>query len=88
MVYLTFILKPCKRLAEMGCDTIHFAIKAVDEMQAWDAASDIYSIDGLSHMRVNKCGRLHHKDVVIMKFGTDYEKQINDAIEKQWNQSQ
>lgn len=88
MVYLTFILKPCKLLQEMGCDTVHFAIKTADEMQAWDAASDIYSIDGLSYMHINKCGRLHHKDVVTMKFGTDYEKQINDAIGKRWNQIQ
>lgn len=75
MVYVTFIIRPAG-LLKFFYPTRHYAIKCKDMEQAEDAASDIYSFNGVSHIYFNKSGRLRHKDTKIIEYGTNYGKQL------------
>ena len=45
--------------------TKYYAVKCKDIEEAMAVASDIYSYDGISYLRINKCGKIR-KDATIM----------------------
>ena len=47
-----------------------FAVECLTDMQAKDAASDIYSFDGVGNIRFRKCGK--PKDRIIIEYKDYY----------------
>lgn len=75
-IYVTFQIKPTLYLMAMGYNTKHYAIKCSSMDDAYDAASDINSFCGVTYIRINKCGRLRHKDTIVMINGDNYDKKL------------
>lgn len=71
-IYVTFQIKPTEYCRSLGCKTKHYAVKCSSMATAQEAAADINSIDGISHIYINQCGRLRHKDTKVILFGRDY----------------
>lgn len=71
MFYVTFQIKPPRILRENGIATRYYAIECPSMDKTLEVASDIYSLDGISYLKINKCGRLR-KGVVILKSDGDY----------------
>lgn len=68
-IYVTFQIKPTEFISLLlGLKTEHYAIKCDNEEQALEAASDIYSFDGITYLRINRCGKLRHKDTKIIQY--------------------
>ena len=72
-VFVTFQIRYPKTIAQ---PTKHFAIECRNEKVAHDVASNIYSLDGISHIYFNKCGRFKHDTKVISADLPNYEKEI------------
>jgi hypothetical protein len=70
---VTFQIRFPKTIAK---PTKYFAISCCNEKVAHDVASNIYSLDGISHIYINKCGRFKHDTKVISADLTNYEKEI------------
>lgn len=75
-IYVTFQIRPTAYCKSLGCKTKHFAIECHDDAQALKAAADVNSLDGISYIRYNKCLRSRHKDIIVISFCSDYEKEI------------
>lgn len=71
-IYVTFQIKPTEYCISLGYKTKYYAIKCGSMNDAREAASDVNSIDGVSHIYINKCGRLKHEDTKIILFGNYY----------------
>ena len=61
-IYVTFQVKP-RILTYLP--TKYYAVKCENMEEARNVASDIYSYDGISYLRINKCGKIR-KDATIM----------------------
>lgn len=72
-VFVTFQIRYPKTIAQ---PTKYFAIECCNEKVAHDVASNIYSLDGISHIYFNKCGRFKHGTKVISADLPNYEKEI------------
>lgn len=75
-IYVTFQIKPTAYCMSLGYEAKHYAIKCSSMDNAREAASDVSSIDGVSHLYINKCGRLKHKDTKVIMFGSYYEGEL------------
>lgn len=75
-IYVTFQIKPTAHCMSLRYKTKHYAIKCSSLNNAKEAASDIYGIDGVSRIYINKCGRLKHKDTKVILFGSYYEGEL------------
>lgn len=71
-IYVTFQIRHPKVL---GFPTKYFAVRCKSEDDAKCVASNVYSLDGISHIRFNKCGRFGHK-VKIFENSPRFEKEI------------
>lgn len=71
-IYVTFQIRPNNYFRLMGYQTKHYAIKCDNLDNALEAAADVYSLCGVSHIRINKCGRLRHKDTKVILYGSFY----------------
>jgi hypothetical protein len=73
MVYVTYQIKPTALLREMtGKETEYYAIKCRDYDQAVVIASDVNSLDGVTYIRINRCGHLKHKGQITITSGDEY----------------
>ena len=62
MVYVTFQIRPTDFVtATTGKEVEYHAIKCSDYNQAVTIASDVNGLDGVSYVRINRCGHLKHK---------------------------
>lgn len=76
-IYVTFQIKPTDFVKSLlGLKTSHYAIKCDNEKDAREAASDVYSIDGVTYIRINRRGRLRHRDTKILPYGINYDKEL------------
>ena len=82
-IYVTFIFKPAPIFKAQGQKTVRFAIKCDTMKQAREAGADVNGIDGLSHLYINKCGRVH-KDSNVILYGSYYEGEITDHLREEW----
>ena len=76
-IYVTFQIKPSRYFQGLGFQTKHYAIQCANEQDAREAASNIYGLDGISYLTINKCGRLKHKDTKIIQYGSNYTAEID-----------
>lgn len=74
-LYVTFQIKPTFMGRALGIKTKYYAIKCETYDEATDVALDINSLDGVTYLRINKCGKLSRKDVKILP-SNDYIKHI------------
>lgn len=73
MLYVTYQIKPTSYVtAVTGRETEYHAIGCRDYDRAVAIASDVYSLDGVTYVRINRCGRLRHKDKVKITSGDEY----------------
>ena len=73
MVYVTYQIKPTALVREMtGKETEYYAIKCRDYDQAVVIASDVNSLDGVTYIRINRCGHLKHKGQITITSGDEY----------------
>ena len=71
-IYVTFQIKKPPYCFAPTITTRYYAIKCSRMADAQEAASDVNSIDGVSHIYINKCGRLRHKDTKVILYGSYY----------------
>lgn len=65
--YVTYQIKPTEFCRQLGHKTEYYAVRCTEDN--WrEIASDINSLDGVTYIRLNKCGRLH-KGVKILEYG-------------------
>lgn len=66
-VYVTFRLRRVEVSANGGLvmQAYRYAIPCTDINDAREVASDVYSIDGITHIYINKIGRLK-KGVILL----------------------
>ena len=77
MVYVTFQIRFTDFVAATtGKKVEYHAIKCNDYDQAVTIASDVYSLDGVSYVRINRCGHLKHKDKTNIISGDEYWKKM------------
>lgn len=77
MIYVTYQIKPSVFVtAVTGKQTEYHAIRCKDYDQAVVIASDVNSLDGVTYLRINRCGQLKHKDKVIIMSGDEYWKKM------------
>lgn len=69
-IYVTWIIRPTEFCRSIGYKTKHYAVKCDNENQAYEVISDVNAIDGVSYLRMNKCGRIN-KDAKVMLYGSD-----------------
>lgn len=63
--FVTFRIRPHIVLATLlGFKTKYFAVRCQSEQQAKEVASDVYSIDGISYLKIKKSKRLR-KDAIF-----------------------
>lgn len=81
-IYVTCQVKPTAYVAAVtGQGTKRYAVKCNGELQAIGVANDLFSLDGVSYVKFNKCGRFKHKDIVFC--GADnYLKTIHDFYDQ------
>ena len=71
-VYVTFQIRYPKMF---GFPTKYFAVRCKTEGEARDVASNVYSLDGISHIYFNRCGKFGHK-VKMIENSPNFESQI------------
>ena len=77
MVYVTFQIRPADFVAAItGKKVEYHAIKCNDYDQAVTIASDVNGLDGVSYIRINRCGHLKHKDKTNIISGDEYWKKM------------
>jgi hypothetical protein len=77
MIYVTYQIKPSVFVtAVTGKQTEYHAIRCKNYDQAAVIASDVNSLDGVTYLRINRCGHLKHKDKVIITSGDEYWKKM------------
>lgn len=66
--YVTYQVKPTQFVREtMGIPTKYYAVRCTEDN--WrEIAADINSLDGVTYIRLNKCGRIR-KDAKIVNYG-------------------
>jgi hypothetical protein len=52
--YVTFQMKPCDFAKAMGIETKYYAVECNNDEEVKEIMSDVYSIDGVTYIRVNK----------------------------------
>ena len=58
-MYVTFQFRPSKYIATvMGVKTKKYAIECQTLDEAHEIIADVNSLDGISYIRLNKCGKL------------------------------
>ena len=58
-VYVTYQVRPSEYLRlVLGHETKKYAIECESESQAIEVASDVNSLDGVSYIYINRCGKL------------------------------
>lgn len=67
-VYVTYQIKPTEFVRNLGYKTQYFAVRCKDEEDALEALMDLNSLDGVTYLRINKCGRIR-KDAKIVNYG-------------------
>ena len=70
-IYVTFSIRPTDYVRSMGYENKYYAVKCDTMDNAMEAMSDINSIDGISYLRINKCGRIR-KDAKVILYGSNY----------------
>ena len=58
-MYVTFQFRPHPTVKySFGVDTKKYAIKCETIDEAHEIMADVYSLDGVSYIRLNKCGKI------------------------------
>lgn len=66
-MYVTYQIKPTEFCRQLGHKTEYYAVRCTEEN--WrEIAADINSLDGVTYIRLNKCGRIR-KDAKILNYG-------------------
>lgn len=65
MIYVTFQVKPSNYCKNLGYTTQRYAIKCENMEQALKRMRDVYSYEGISYLRLNKCGRLKKRTTIL-----------------------
>lgn len=63
--YVTYKIVPTIFAMAVGIQTEYHAVECESESEAYEVASDVNSLDGISYLRVNKCGRINKQSKVI-----------------------
>lgn len=75
-IYVTFHVKKQPYFMASTRISYFYAIKCSNISDAKEAASDVNSIDGVLYVRINKSGRLPHKNTKVILFGSCYESEL------------
>ena len=71
-MFVTFQFRPSKYIATvMGVKTEKLAIECHTMEEAHEIMADVNSYDGISYIRLNKCGRLP-KGTKVVKLGDKF----------------
>lgn len=57
-IFVTFQFRPTPFAEQQGFKTEKYAVSTNTIDEAREIAADVYSLDGVSYLRINKCGKL------------------------------
>ena len=72
MIYVTYQFRPTSFARSLGAETERYAVKCRTYDQALGIISDLNSLDGVSYIRINRCGQLKNRNTIKIVSGDEY----------------